>query len=63
MEAAYIVPVVFMCMFIPIWIGIQSHQQIIQWVEQQMKVETIDTILAIYRQDYMKDMGINQNED
>ena len=56
-------PVVLMCMFIPIWIGIENHGQIKQWVEKQMQVEEMDMILAMYRQDYMKDIGNEWNED
>lgn len=56
-------PVVLMCMFIPIWIGIENHEQIKQWVEKQMQVEEMDMILAMYRQDYMKDIGNGWNED
>ena len=62
-EAAYIMPVVLMCMFIPIWIGIDSHEQIKQWVEKQQQVETMDMILAMYRQDYLKDIGKDWNEN
>lgn len=56
-------PVVLMCMFVPLWIGIDNHEQIKHWVEEQKKIESTDMILAMYRQDYMKDIGIEWNED
>lgn len=46
-----------MCMFIPVWIGIENHQQIKMWVENQMQAKEMNVIIEIYRQDYMKDIG------
>lgn len=52
-----------MCMFVPVWIGIEKQQEIKQWVWKQSQEETVDVILAIYRQDYIKDIGKEWNED
>ena len=46
-----------MCLFIPIWIGVESHEDVKLWVEKQRKIQTIDMILAMYRQDYIEDIG------
>lgn len=62
-EAAYIMPVVLMCMFIPVWMGIENHEEIKTWIEKQMQVEQKDMILAMYRQDYMKAIGNEWYED
>ena len=56
-------PLVLMCMFMPLWIGIENHQYIKDWVEKQMQVEPMDVIGAMYRQDYMKDIGDWWNAD
>lgn len=56
-------PLVLMCMFVPVWIGIEKQQEIKQWVWKQSQEETVDVILAIYRQDYIKDIGKEWNED
>ena len=62
-EAAYIMPVVLMCLFMPIWIGIENYGQIKKWVEKQMQEQTMDVIAAMYRQDYMEEIGTKWNED
>ena len=56
-------PLVLMCMFMPLWIGIENHQHIKDWVEKQTQVESMDVIGAMYRQDYMKDIGDWWNAD
>lgn len=55
-------PLVLLCIFLPIWLGIEKYQEIQMWVQREMEVETMDVISAMYRQEYMKELSeINEN--
>lgn len=62
-EASLIIPLVLMCMFIPIWLGIEMNEEIKTWVEIQSQTEVMDMISSMYRQDFLKDMGGDSNEN
>lgn len=54
-EAALIMPLVLMCMFMPIWVGVELHQEVKQRAEIEMQMAPLDMIWAMYQQEQMEE--------
>lgn len=62
-EAAYIMPLVLLCLFLPIWIGIEQHEEVKTWVEKQQQEEIVDVISAMYQKEFITDLVGDKYED
>ena len=63
MEAAYIMPLVLLCLFLPIWIGIEQHEEVKTWVEKQQQEEIVNVISAMYQKEFITDLVGDKYED
>lgn len=49
-------PLVLWCMFLPLGIGIEMHQQLKDFVQCQKQEERIDIISGMYRKEFVKEL-------
>ncbi len=56
MEAAFILPLILLCICIAIDAGVILHQEVRTQVEEQTEQETLDMVKAMYRREYIKEL-------
>lgn len=62
-EAAFILPLILICICIAIEMGVVLHQEVQTRVESQMKKEPLDMVKAMYRMEYIKELFGELYED
>lgn len=49
-------PLVLLCMFLPIWMGIEMHQELKESALRLQQEETVDVVSAMYRREFITDL-------
>lgn len=55
-EAAYILPVVLLCLFLPVWLGIDLFQEVKMNAEEIERAEVLDTVVCMYRKEWLDEI-------
>lgn len=55
-EAAYIMPLVLLCLFFPIWLGIDLQDEVKELVHAQQQEEITDIVFCMYRKEFVKEL-------
>lgn len=62
-EASYILPLILVCFFVVINLGVSLHEEVCTLVENQMERKSFDMVKAMYRREYVKELFGDFYED